>query len=449
MSDRPGIPKLPLPLGAFRKFARIAASGGLLLLVATVVAFAWANSPWVESYQNLRETYVTFGWGDAALSKTALHWINDGLMVLFFFVVGLEIKRELMAGELATPRKAALPMAAALGGMVVPAGIYLALNAGGDAVAGWGVPMATDIAFALAVLTVLGDRVPTSLKVFLTALAIVDDLGAILVIAIFYSTGVAWGWLGLGGALLVGCMVLNAAGVRRPVAYALPGLVIWLAFYESGVHATVAGVLLAMTIPARTRIDDLQFLSRGRALLADYAHATEEPDLAMASHEQQEALHKLEEAMDHASTPLQRLEHVLHPWVTYLILPLFAFANAGVAVEPSVVSALLEPLGLGIILGLVLGKQVGVMFFAWISVRTGIAAMPADLTWKEIYGAGWLAGIGFTMSLFIAGLAFGPGETLEAAKLAILCASLISGVVGWALLRRWASQSISPDPDTS
>ncbi|MDX1661431.1 MAG: Na+/H+ antiporter NhaA [Gemmatimonadota bacterium] len=440
MAFRTGLTRIPSPLGAFRQFARLEASGGLLLLVATIIAFAWANSPWLETYEGLRDTKVTFGWGEQALSKSALHWINDGLMALFFFVVGLEIKRELIAGELAAPRKAALPMAAAVGGMVVPAGIYVALNAGGEAAAGWGVPMATDIAFALAVLTVLGDRVPASLKVFLTAVAIVDDLGAILVIALFYSSGIAWGWLALGGALLVVCVILNVAEIRNPLAYAVPGVVIWLAFYESGVHATVAGVLLAMTIPARTRIDDLDFLSRSRALLADYGHATEEPDLAMSTHEQQEALHKLEEAIEHASSPLQRLEHDLHPWVTYLILPLFAFANAGVEVEPGVVSALFEPIGLGIILGLVLGKQVGVTLFAWIAVRTGIAALPGDLQYREIYGAGWLAGIGFTMSLFIAGLAFGPGEMLEAAKLAILCASLVSGVVGWALLRRWADR---------
>ncbi|HUP19039.1 MAG TPA: Na+/H+ antiporter NhaA [Gemmatimonadota bacterium] len=425
------------PLDAFQRFAQLEASGGILLLACAIAALVLANTPWADAYFGFWQSHLRIGWNDFVLDESLLHWINDGLMAVFFFVVGLEIKRELLAGELSSPRQAALPMVAAVGGMLVPAALYAALNAGGEAAAGWGVPMATDIAFALGVLALLGDRVPVSLKVFLTALAIVDDLGAILVIALFYTGDVAAAWLGVGGIALVGLVALNLAGVRYGLPYGILGMLLWFAFLQSGVHATVAGVLAALTIPATARIDGPEFLARGRDFLSAFGRATERTDRRLADQGQQDALHALEEAIEEVSTPLQKLEHALHPWVTYFILPLFALANAGVTVEGGVTGRLVEPIGLGIILGLVVGKQVGVTLFAWLAVRLGLADLPPDVGWLQVYGVAWLAGIGFTMSLFIAGLAFPDGaELLPAAKLAILVASVISGLGGWLVLAR-------------
>ncbi len=434
--SRPSLP-FPPPLAAFRRFVRMEASGGIVLLFCAIVALVWANSPYADRYFAIWSTYLRIGTGDVAIEESLLHWINDGLMAIFFFVVGLEIKRELLAGELATRRQAALPLVAAVGGMVVPAAIYAALNVGGEAASGWGIPMATDIAFALGVLTVMGTRAPTSLKVFLTALAIVDDLGAIMVIALFYSGELAWGWLAIGGLSMVGLIALNGFGVRYAVPYGALGVLLWVAFLHSGVHATVAGVLAALTIPASARINGLEFLTRARDYLTEFGHATDRPNRRLSNQGQQDALHALEEAIEEVSTPLQKLEHGLLPWVTYAILPLFALANAGVTIEGGVTARLLEPIGLGIVLGLVVGKQIGVTLFAWLSVRLGMADLPADIRWIHIYGVAWLSGIGFTMSLFIAGLAFGEGsELLAGAKLAILLASVVAGLGGWLILSR-------------
>lgn len=427
------IQNLPRPFTIFREFTRLAAAGSILLLLATVGAFAWANSPWSESYAALWDVHLRIGVEAFAIDESLLHWINDGLMVLFFFLVGLEIKRELLAGELSTPRKAALPIAAAIGGMVVPALIYLALNPTGETARGWGVPMATDIAFALAVLTALGSRAPTSLKVFLTALAIIDDLGAILVIALFYSEGVVAAWLGLGGVLLLAMVGLNLLHVRSPIPYALLGVVVWVAFLESGIHATVAGVLAAMTIPARRRIDSREFLERGHRLLEEFEEVSEFAAKRLINQGQQEAIHALESSCEAVATPLNRMEHKLHPWVTFLILPLFALANAGVTIQGG--GTLFVPgLTLGIVFGLLFGKQLGITLFAWFAVRLGLAALPEDVRWVHLYATAWLGGIGFTMSLFIAGLAFSTQTLLDASKLAILTASILSGVGGWLLL---------------
>ncbi|MEJ2152161.1 MAG: Na+/H+ antiporter NhaA [Gemmatimonadota bacterium] len=420
----------------FREFVHLEAAGGVVLLFCTILAFVWANSPFREGYFALWHTPIKIEFGQYVLEESLLHWINDALMAIFFFVVGLEIKREILAGELAEPRKAALPIAAAIGGMLVPAAIYVVLNSGGEGVRGWGIPMATDIAFALAALTVLGSRVPTSLKVFLTALAIVDDLGAILVIAIFYAHGVIWNWLGVAGVFLVLCLIANRLHVRHSVPYALLGLVVWFAFLQSGVHATVAGVMVAMTIPVRRAIDSRQFLDRTRGLLRDFEEASAFESALLVNTGQQEALRALEEACEHVETPLQRLEHAHHGWVVFGVLPLFALANAGVTVEGSLLSLLGSPVARGVILGLVVGKQVGVTLFAWLSVRFGLAAMPKDMSWVHVYGVAWLAGIGFTMSLFVGTLAFGESELLRTAKLAILVASVVSGLVGYAILRR-------------
>ena len=356
-------------------------------------------------------------------------------MALFFFVVGLEIKRELVAGELAEPRKAMLPIAGALGGMLVPAALYAWINAGGPGRAGWGIPMATDIAFAVAAVSVLGSRVPASLKVFLTALAIVDDLGAILVIAVFYAHGVAWTWLAAGAVGVAVCALLNAGRIRSPIPYALAGLGVWFAFLESGVHATIAGVLVAMTIPARRRIESHEFLERSAAILDDFEEASEFRSARLVSGSQQNALGALEEAVEHVQTPLQRLEDALHPWVVFGVLPAFALANAGVSIEGAPAEILSHPVALGVVIGLVVGKPLGITLFAWASTRFGLAALPADARWSQLHGVAWLAGIGFTMSLFIAGLAFGEGELLSVAKLAILIASVVACLGGTAILR--------------
>jgi NhaA family Na+:H+ antiporter len=430
---------------SLREFIHDEAFSGILLLVCALIALLWANSPWGATYDALWSTELTLGTVQYHLTETLRHWVNDGLMAIFFFVVGLEIKREVLVGELASPRQAALPAIAALGGVLVPAGIYLLLNRGSIGAQGWGIPMATDIAFALGVLALLGDRIPLGLKVFLTALAIVDDIAAVLVIAVFYTTQVTWVALGAAAVILVVLIAANRLGARRPVVYAVLGLALWLAVFESGVHATVAGVLLALTIPASTRIDPRAFLDRSRATLAAFDRAGSDDETGasiLTNGERQEALAELEDVVEGAGAPLHRLEHVLHPWVAFAIMPLFALANAGVRIEGDLLGALGNRVTLGVVLGLVLGKQLGVTLAAWLAVRSGVTDLPEGVGWRHIYGAGWLAGIGFTMSLFVADLAFAdPGEAglLTAAKLGILVASLIAGVGGWLILSRGSS----------
>lgn len=422
----------------FQEFAGKQSSGGILLIIATVAALAWANSPWSESYAALWSSELTVGLGDLSLTKDLTLWINDGLMAIFFLVVGLEIKRELLVGELSSPRRAVLPIAAAAGGATVPAAIYITLNAGTEGASGWGVPMATDIAFALGILALLGSRVPVGLKVFLTALAIVDDIVAVLVIAFFYTSEISWGALAAGAGFLAALVVANLIGVGKTLVYALLGIGLWLAFLLSGVHATIAGVLLAFTVPARSFINPGDFLERGRYILDRFEKAGEKGEDVLANEERQAALHALNRAAYKLEPPLHELEHALHPWVTFAIMPLFALANAGVPLGGGLAQALASPVALGIAGGLVIGKQLGVTLFAWLAVRSGLSELPEGVSWRHVYGAGWLAGIGFTMSLFIADLAFTGSDLLETAKLGILAASLISGAVGWTILRATA-----------
>jgi Na+:H+ antiporter, NhaA family len=419
-----------------QRFIELEAASSLLLLFCAVVALVWANSRFADAYFHLWETPVGITVGGWSLTETLHHWINDGLMAIFFFVIGLEIKREVLVGELASPRRAALPLAAALGGMIVPAAIYSAFNAGSPALRGWGIPMATDIAFALGVLTLLGSRAPLALKVFLTALAIVDDLGAVLVIALFYTSELSTTALGFALLLLAAMVGLNRGGVRHPLAYLLLGIALWLAVLKSGVHATVAGVLAALTIPAWQRIDAGRFAQHARATLDSFEAGGERGEERLAN-EQQSAVEELEDACEAVQSPLARLEHSLHDWVVFFIMPVFALANAGVQLTGGIGSALLSPVALGIVLGLFLGKQVGVLAFAWLSVRLRLAALPESVSWRQLYGVSVLCGIGFTMSLFIANLAFlADHETLDVAKTATLTGSLISGVVGFLLLRK-------------
>jgi NhaA family Na+:H+ antiporter len=424
---------------SLREFIHEEAFGGVLLLLCALAALVWANSPWGETYEALWAIELTLGTVQFHLTESLRHWINDGLMAIFFLVVGLEIKRELLVGELASPRRAALPAIAACGGALVPAVIYVLLNRGTAGVAGWGVPIATDIAFALGVLALLGDRVPAGLTVFLTALAIVDDILAVIVIALFYTEQLHREALLLAAVILAALIAANRFGVRRPAVYAALGLALWVAIFESGVHATVAGVLLALTIPARTRIDPDAFVAKGRGLLAAFERAGEHGASILTNGPRQEALAELEDSVEGAGAPLQRMEHALHPWVAFAIVPLFALANAGVRFEVDLGEALANRVTLGVILGLVLGKQVGVTLAAWLAVRSGVTELPEGVNWRQIYGAGWLGGIGFTMALFVADLAFDePGDAalLTAAKLGILIASLLAGLGGWLILSR-------------
>jgi NhaA family Na+:H+ antiporter len=434
--EQPPVERIVRP---FQDFADKQSSGGILLIAVTAVALVWANSPWGESYAALWHTKLTVGVGDASISKDLTHWINDGLMAVFFLVVGLEIKREVLVGELSSVRGAALPIAAALGGAMVPAAIYLAINAGAEGSAGWGIPMATDIAFALGVLALLGDKAPVAIKVFLTALAIVDDIVAVLVIALFYTSEISWGALGIGGIFLVALIVANLIGVGRTLVYALLGIGLWLCFLLSGVHATIAGVILALTVPAISFINPGAFLERSRYVLDRFEKAGAKGENVLSNEERQAALHALNHAAYKLEPPLHELEHTLHPWVVFAIMPLFALANAGVQLGGGIADALTNPVALGIVAGLVVGKQLGITLFAWLAVKSGVSELPEGIRWRHVYGAGWLAGIGFTMSLFISDLAFSASRLVDAAKLGILVASLIAGVVGWVILKGAAS----------
>jgi NhaA family Na+:H+ antiporter len=418
----------------FQEFFRLEASGGIILIAMTLLALVLANSSQSDAFFDLWETKLTFGFGSWQLSKAIILWINDGLMALFFFVVGLEIKREILAGDLASPRRAALPLAAAVGGMVVPALFYVVANLGQESVGGWGVPMATDIAFTLGVLALLGTRAPLPLKVFLTALAIVDDIGAVLVIALFYTAEIAWSSLAIGALILALLIVLNRGHVSRPWPYALLGLGLWLALLYSGVHATIAGVLVALTIPARAKVDVDSFLAKSRQALQAYEDACADEG-ASAEKAKQAAARILELSSESVESPLQRLEHSLHPWVIYAIMPVFALANAGVVLSSGdFASAVTSSVAIGTILGLAVGKPLGIVGFSWLAIRFGLAELPSGLRMRHLAGAGFLAGIGFTMSLFIANLAFPGSAYLNNIKIGVLLASLLSGLLGASIL---------------
>ncbi len=406
------------------------ASGGIMLLVATVIALVWANSPWEHSYHAIWEKELSAGLGRTVLTWTRHVWVNDGLMSIFFFLVGLEIKRELLIGELSSFKRAAFPFMAALGGCFIPAALYFAINHGTPEAGAWGVPMATDIAFALGVLTLLGNRVPSSLKLFVGALAIADDIIAVLVIAIFYTAHLDFVYLALGMVGLGLCFAANWVGIRNPWVYVGIGTLVWFAIMQSGVHATIAGVMLAFTIPCNSSTEKPQFVEKVQRLLERFEAA--EPD----SVEAQAALHAMEEQCYKMESPLHRIEHGLQPWVGFVIMPLFAFSNAGVHVLGNLAAAARSPVAIGVAIGLVAGKPLGITAFAWTAERVKLAARPAGVNWLQIFAAGWVCGIGFTMSLFIATLALPEGEPLDFAKIGTLAASLVAGCVGCFLLLR-------------
>lgn len=417
----------------FKRFFRLEAAGGVVLLASAAVALVWANSAWSASYFALWRTPVAVELGPFGLRKPLLLWINDGLMALFFLLVGLEIKRELLVGELSSPRQAALPLSAAAGGMLVPAAVYAALAPAGEAAAGWAIPMATDIAFALGVLALLGRGLPASLRVFLAALAIVDDLGAVLVIAVLFTAEVSGLALTAAAGLCAVLVAMNRMGVRSLAAYLGVGVLLWLAVLQSGVHATIAGVLLAAAIPVGRHIDTFDFLERGRELIDGLAGAAV-PGRHVPTKEEHALIHSLEVASGRVDSPLLRLEHGLLPWIAYGVMPLFALANAGVRFGASPLEAVTAPVTLAVLAGLVLGKQLGVAGFSWAAVRLGIASLPEGVGWRHVYGVACLCGIGFTMSIFIGGLAL-ETALLDQAKTGILAGSLLSGLTGWAVLR--------------
>ena len=419
----------------FQEFFQTEASGGILLLICTVIALIWANTFFSDSYFHLWHTKISISINETGLDYSLHHWINDGLMAIFFFVVGLEIKRELLVGELSSFKKASLPVAAALGGMLFPAGIYLLFNAGGKGSSGWGIPMATDIAFVIGILAILGSRVPTSLKVFLTALAIADDIGAILVIAIFYTSEISFISLVVAGGFLLILIIANRLGIRNLLIYTILGIGLWFAFLKSGIHATVAGVLLAFTIPSSSRINSKEYFENNTDLLQKFDKVRGGGVNILTNEERQMYIHEIENNSKRILPPLQRFEHGLAPWVSFVIMPLFALANAGVSLGQGLVKSLLDSINIGIIAGLFIGKQAGVFLFSWLSIKLGLSSKPDGINWKNLYGGGVLAGIGFTMSLFITNLAFIEDELIETAKVGILLASLISAIIGFIILK--------------
>ncbi len=414
------------------KFINQETSGGFLLILATVVALFWANSSYYPSYHHLwYELKAGFSWGNFKLIGSLHHWINDGLMALFFFTVGLEIKREIIGGELSSMKKATLPIVAAVGGMLVPALVYtLVVFNKPELMHGWGIPMATDIAFALGLLAMLGKRVNIHLKIFLTALAIADDLGAILVIAIFYTETIAIKELITAAVFMAVLIIANYAGVRRALFYAIVGFSgVWLSFLYSGVHATIAGVLIALTIPARTKIDEDTYINKLEKLVKKFRGANPN-DNPLLTKRQAHLIEEIDKVNDEAQTPLQKLEHFMHPITTYLILPVFALSNAGVRVEGNIFSLMFHPVSIAIIFGLVFGKFLGISVFSRLMVKFKLAVLPDGVKWKQLYGVAMLAGIGFTMSIFISELAFKDEALKQIAKVGIMTASFISAVIG-------------------
>jgi NhaA family Na+:H+ antiporter len=431
-SQRPGPVKA---IESFEIFFKKVVSGSYPLFFATILAFIWANL-YPSSYHSTWHTELTISLGHFQITRSLVHWIDEALMTLFFFTVGLEIKRELLVGELASFKRALLPITAALGGMLLPAAIYAAFNYGKSTANGWGIPMATDIAFSLAVLAVLRDRVPLGLRVFLSAFAIADDLGAVLVIALFYTQEIVWQYLLVSGFFLLALALVNRLWISWTFVYAFLGIGMWFFIFGSGVHATVAGVLVAMFIPARARYDTDSFLGQVKSYMEQFEC---EPGSCgytiLLNQEHLSAVRAIEEACHDVATPLQRLEHGLQPWVSFLVLPLFALANAGLVLEElHLTDAIIHPVTLGVTLGLVVGKPLGISLFTYLASKITRAPLPAGVTWPHIIGAGILGGIGFTMSLFISALSFYRAEFAEFSKLGIIMGSLVSAVLGLLLL---------------
>lgn len=425
-----------LKTSAFQYFYTKIAQSGFLLFFAACIAFIWSNMD-AEGYQHFWHQPLTIGVPGFALTHSLVHWVNDALMTIFFLTVGLEIKREMLVGGLSDPKNAALPIGAALGGMVVPALIYFYFNIGADSVSGWGIPMATDIAFSLAVLSTLGKRIPFGLRLFLTAFAIADDLGAILVIALFYTPTIHMTYL-VAAIVLIGVLfVLNRLWVLSPVPYFIVGALLWFAVSHAGLHATIAGVIVAMFIPAVGKYDTSIFLDMVQERLEQIRCEDEDcGNTIMVNRTHLNAVQDIELACREVATPLQRLEHGLSSWVGFLVLPLFALSNAGVVLGSiDLAEALVHPVTLGVTLGLAIGKPIGIFSFTYLVTKVLKTQLIQGVTWRHIFGASCLGGIGFTMSLFISSLSFGVPVYLEYAKIGIIAGSVICAVAGFLVLR--------------
>lgn len=430
-SERPLARYVGRPVAAF---LRVESAGGIVLLVAALVALVLANSPWSDAYEQFWTTEVTIEVGRFVLAEDLRHWVNDALMAVFFFVVGLEIKYEMVGGELRDPRRAGVAIVAAFGGMAVPALLYAVLNPGTPEIHGWGIPMATDIAFALGVIAILGRRLPAAARVFMLTLAIVDDIGAITVIAIFYTERVSFGWLAVALLGIVAIIALRRVRVWSASVYLVIGLIVWLATYQSGVHATIAGVVLGLLAPAKPLLDQEYARQYAREHAPDHLDAEE--------------LRTFRFLLGESVPVAERLESALHPWSAYVILPIFALANAGIDLRGGVLGdALGASVTMGVVAGLVIGKSVGITLAAWLAVRLGLGRLPDGIGWDRLVGLAMLAGIGFTVSLFITGLAFDPTSQLAAdAKVGVLLGSLSAAVLGSAILVSRASSGSDAAP---
>ncbi len=416
------------------KFVKLETSSSIVLFIATVAALVLANSPLSERFLGFWYNYITISIPGLELSKPVLKWINDGLMVIFFFLIGLEIKREILNGELSHLKKASLPIFAAIGGMVVPAVLFTVLNLGKPGSQGWGIPMAADIAFSLGILKLLGNRVPLGLKVFLMAFAIIDDLGAVLVIALFYSSNLTWAYIFMGLAIVGLLMVLSARGYYSKYLFFIMGVVVWILFLKSGIHATIAGVLLALTIPLRRKTNTLTFYNRGKEALNQFLDDCNSNDeKTILSKKQLTAIDELEEITEKTAPPLQYLEHQLHGWVSYLIMPLFAFANAGVVFKLAGDSNI--SLSLNIALSMVVGNFIGIFSFSYLAVKMKIALLPENVSLSQIAGIAIIGGLGFTMSLFINSLAYTDQVLIDSAKMGILIGSFVAGTLAFLVLK--------------
>lgn len=427
-------PLFGLILSPFERFLKRTTASGIILMATTLVTLAIANSPFSQSFQALWHQPFVLGLGPWRLEMDLRHLINDGLMDLFFLLVGLELKREILVGELSSFQDAALPVVAAAGGMLMPALLYSFVNPHGPAAAGWGIPMATDIAFSIGILVLLSWRIPRNLIIFLTALAIADDLGAVLLIALYYTQQIHLDLLLAAAACLAALALLNRGGIRRPLPYAVLGFLLWLALLKSGVHATVGGVLLAFAVPARPAYCPADFDRRLRQLQARFEEILADEnacDLPLSDPRMATISENVEKAAKAVQSPLQRLDHVISPWVSFVIIPLFAFSN--VAIDFSKLQlgqSMTEPVTVGVMLGLVVGKLTGIGGFSWLALKLGIGKLPSGVSLRHIFGVAWLGGIGFTMSLFISQLAFTEPIHVEQAKLGILAASFVSAVLG-------------------
>lgn len=420
-------------LSPLEEFIHRQTTSGILLMVCAVLAMFLANGPWSETYHHVLTLTFTIGVEGFQLSKSIHHWINDGLMALFFFVVGLELKREIVVGELADPKQALLPIVAAVGGMLMPAAIYIAFNPSGHTFDGWGIPMATDIAFALGALALLGKRIPTNLLTFLVALAIVDDLGAVTVIALFYTEALNYPALLIVTLTFALLLALNLGGVRWSLPYILLGVVLWIAMLKSGVHATLAGILLAFTIPMRPKYDPQRFLVHIDELIDHIRAAYQREENILRNDELRSRVRALGQGVQLVQAPAQTLEHQMHLPSAYFVIPIFSLANAGIPVDwSSFASIIAHPVSVGVISGLLLGKLIGIVGFSWIAVRLGFSKLPPGLDFRHIFGVGLMGGIGFTMSIFVAELGFAHhAQDLLMAKSGILAGSLLAGVSGF------------------